>query len=345
MLVAACAGPQPHGTLRAASAPPANSDAFHAPVVSATVPGDAAAVASAASPRAPGKKERAAVTLSQPALPAATRPVTCTRTGPVVREVGKTPPELDELSGLTASLRHPGLFWAHNDDSVKGFTLYALDAEGRVRASFPLYVSVTDVEDVAVGPCPEGTCLWLADIGDNGRRRPQVQLLRIVEPASLASRPLPVEVLRFAYEDGSQDAESLVVEPRTGRLFVLTKPLDALARVYRVEGAGPVKPGRAVRVATLPAAGLSRRAATAASLSRDGSRLLVRSYLGAWEWARPGAERLEDVLTARPREVPARTQSQGEAVAWLPDDSGYLLGSEGAGAPLYRVDCVTPPTP
>ncbi len=292
----------------------------------------------------PQEKEAPAVTLPQPALPAATRPASCARTGPVVREVGKTPPELDELSGLTASLRHPGLFWAHNDDSRNGFVLYALDAEGRVRASFPLYVSVTDVEDVAVGPCPEGTCLWLADIGDNGRRRPQVQLLRIVEPQRLASRPLPVEVLHFAYEDGSQDAESLVVEPGTGRLFVLTKPLDALARVYRVEGAGQVKPGRAVHVATLKAAGLSRRAATAASLSRDGSRLLVRSYLGAWEWSLPGAKRLEDVLAAAPREVPSRSQTQGEAVAWLPDDSGYLLGSEGAGAPLYRVDCVTPAT-
>jgi hypothetical protein len=277
------------------------------------------------------------------ALPAATRPATCGRGGPVVHPVGQTPRELRELSGLTASRRHPGLFWAHND-SGSGFTLYALDAEGRVRATFPLYVGVTDVEAVAVGPCPEGSCLWLADVGDNLRRRSQVQLLRIVEPESLAPRPLPVEVLHFAYADGPQDAESLVVEPGTGRLFVLTKPLDALAHVYRVDAPGAVKPGKAVRVATLPARGLSQRAATGASLSGDGTRLLVRSYFGAWEWARPGAKRLEEVLAAKPREVPAPSQQQAEAIAWLPDGSGYLLGSEGVGEPLYRVDCVTPAT-
>jgi hypothetical protein len=165
-----------------------------------------------------------------------------------------------------------------------------------------------------------------------------------VEPESLASRPLPVRVLRFTYADGAQDAESLVVEPGTGRVFVLTKPLDALAHVYRVDGAGEVQPGKAVKVATLPARGLDQRAATAASLSSDGSRLLVRSYLGAWEWSRPGAKRLEEVLKAKPRELPAPSQQQAEAIAWLPDDSGYLLGSEGEGTPLHRVDCVTPAT-
>ncbi|MBF5043228.1 hypothetical protein FGE12_12585 [Aggregicoccus sp. 17bor-14] len=271
-------------------------------------------------------------------MPSATRPRTCKK-GPVVRRAGSTPAGLEELSGLTASARHPGLFWSHND-SGHSLSLYALDAEGKVRARFPLYASAVDVEDVAVGPCEEGSCVWLADIGDNGARRPEVQLLRVAEPESLESQPLKVHVQRFAYEDGPQDAEALVVEPRSGRVFVLTKPLDALAHVYLVEGLDSQKLGRARRVATLPARVFSQRAATAASLSPDGTRLLVRGYFGAWEWSRPGATRLEEVLKAPPREVPGPSQPQAEAVAWLPDGSGYLLGSEDVGAPLYRVDCL-----
>jgi hypothetical protein len=259
----------------------------------------------------------------------------------VVREVGRTPRALAELSGLTASRRHPGLFWAHNDS---GHTpvLYALDAEGRVHAALSLYVRAEDVEDVAVGPCAEGSCVWLADIGDNGGSRAEVRLLRAAEPANLEARALPVEVQRFVYEDGPRDAESLVVEPGSGRLFVLTKELGSLGRLYVLEGLGPTGVGRARYLTTLPATSFAQRAATAASLSPDGTRLLVRGYFGAWEWARPGAKRLEDVVAGAGREVPAPSQPQAEAIAWLPDGSGYLLGSEGEDAPLYRVDCVTP---
>ena len=293
-----------------------------------------AALLLAASP----EPQSSAKPLPGSSLPSATRPRTCKK-GPVVRQVGRTPAGLEELSGLTASTRHPGLFWAHND-SGHSLSLFALDAEGKVRARFALYASAVDVEDVAVGPCEEGSCVWLGDIGDNGGRRPEVQLLRVAEPERLEPQVLKVQVQRFAYEDGPQDAEALVVEPKSGRVFVLTKPLDALAHVYLLEGLDGQKLGRARRVATLPARVFSQRAATAASLSPDGTRLLVRGYFGAWEWSRPGAKRLEDVLKATPREVPGPSQPQAEAVAWLPDGSGYLLGSEDAGAPLYRVDCL-----
>jgi hypothetical protein len=261
-----------------------------------------------------------------------------------VGAVGRTPPELRELSGLVASRRHPGVFWAHND-SDHALALYAVDAEGRVLARFPLLgARALDVEDVAVTPCEAGTCILLADVGDNGRKRAGVQLLRLPEPATLEGRALRVEALPFTYADGAHDAESLLVEPEGGAPWVLTKPLDALGRLYRVEGLGPGRVGRAVKVATLPAQGLLDRAATSAALSPDGRRLLVRSYTGVWEWAGTGGERGVEALAALPaRRAPSGAQPQGEALAFLPDGSGYLLGSERAGAPLLRVDCLPSP--
>ena len=47
------------------------------------------------------------------------------------------PKVLDELSGIAASRRHPGIWWAHNDSNNVG-TLYAIDETGTVRATFPL---------------------------------------------------------------------------------------------------------------------------------------------------------------------------------------------------------------
>jgi hypothetical protein len=280
-----------------------------------------------------------------PPLPSATRPDDCPEKGTVVRQVGVTPEELDELSGLVASRRHPGIFWAHND-SDNDFVLYALDAEARVRAAFPLVgVKPLDVEAVALIPCGEGegACILLGDIGDNRRSRSEVQLLRLPEPDQLDSRELKVEVLPFVYEDEPHDAESLIVEAGTNRIFVLTKPLGAIGHLYLVEGLAPGEVGRARRVHTLPSRGLLQRAATDASLSPDGSRLLVRTYFGVWEWAGPGAASIEELVSSEPRRLDGPSQPQGEAIAFLPDGSGYLLGSEKAGAPFYRVDCLAPP--
>jgi hypothetical protein len=129
--------------------------------------------------------------------------------------------ELAEASGITASRRTPGAFWAVNDSEQP--VIYALDAKGvvtgRVRVTG---ATVEDWEAIAVGPCRSGTCLYVGDIGDNNGTRKQITIYRVPEPAIGDDMTATAEVFHATYPDGPQDAESLVLTS-DGSLYIVTK--------------------------------------------------------------------------------------------------------------------------
>ncbi len=255
---------------------------------------------------------------------------------------GTVPDVLAELSGLAASQRHPGAFWAHND-SGNAFELFAMDAKGGILARLKLTgAEPRDVEDVTVGPCASGDpspCVYLADIGDNFARREQVRLYRLPEPEALEDATVPVEVLPFVYPDGPRDAESVIIDARSGRLAVISKSLDSLGDVFALEGLRAGTVIQAKKLGTLTAPQGMDRATTAASLHASGERLLLRTYSRAYELRRPGAARLEDLLQGQLVEVPSGSQAQAEAITYLHDGNGYLLGTEFTGQPLWLIRC------
>lgn len=263
------------------------------------------------------------------------------------RDVGRVPLVLAEMSGLAASTRHDGVLWTHND-SGNAFQVFAIDASGRVLATLtltgvePKELARMDLEDIAVGPCAPGearTCIYLADTGDNFQRRAQVRLFRFPEPEQVADATVAVETLAFTYPDRPHDAESLVLEPRTVRLAVITKERDSLGEVFALDGLAPGTVTRATHLGTLHAPGNVDYRTTAAALHPSGQRLLLRTYTRVWEVRAPGATRLEELIRGEVVEVPSPSQAQSEAITWLPDGRSYLLGSEFAGQILYRVDC------
>src|SRR5689334_14681170 len=74
--------------------------------------------------------------------------------------VGNVPSALVELSGLAPSHRHPGVLYMHNDsgDTARFFAMSEAAVglgEFRVQAA-----SAVDWEDIAVGPCPAGSCVF-----------------------------------------------------------------------------------------------------------------------------------------------------------------------------------------
>ncbi|MFL5347191.1 MAG: hypothetical protein ACJ8AT_20605 [Hyalangium sp.] len=274
--------------------------------------------------------------------PPATSVPGCTLYGDA-RQTGTVPAGLSELSGLAASARHPGVFWAHND-SDNAFRLYAMEDSGKIRATFTLTgATAKDLEDIAVGPCEPRAeappCVYLADIGDNFQQREQVRLFRLAEPEQLADASLPVETLAFTYPDGPHNAESLIIDARTGRLAVITKTPDSLGDVYALDGLRPNEQVKAKKLGTLHAPQDVDRLTTGADLNPSGERLLLRTYTRVWEVRRPQAQRLEDLIAGQVAEVPSASQAQAEAIAFTPGGRGYLLGSEFAGQPLYRTEC------
>jgi hypothetical protein len=281
------------------------------------------------------------VVLGAAAAVAADAPAPCSKyeTKPV--RVGRAPAELRELSGLAASRRHPGVYWAQND-SGNPFELFAMREDGTLVAHFPLTGGTNvDSEDLAIGPCQRDrkqTCLYLADIGDNLERRKQVVVYEIPEPATLDERPLAARALAFRYDDHPHNAEALFVDPDDARLYVVTKEIDSLGVLYRVDGLGDRKVGRAVRLHGLSAPAGFGGLTTGGAVHPSGTRALLRTYTQVWEYRGRREQSLAAILGTTPVAVPDARQPQGEAITYASDGRGYLMGSELSG-PLYRVDC------
>src|SRR5690606_5594728 len=97
--------------------------------------------------------------------------------------VADLPAPLDEASGVAVSRSPNGPVWVHNDSEGTAM-LYALDRAGSPVAeiALPEAGAQFDWEDIAVGPCPDGDCIYIGDIGDNLHRRDDRAILRLAEP-------------------------------------------------------------------------------------------------------------------------------------------------------------------
>lgn len=153
---------------------------------------------------------------------------------PVTNPQG-VPPGLGEASGLVASLRYPGVSWAHQD-SGHDASIFALrfDADGRVGSMRKIAVPGArnaDWEDISyvVGPDDVGR-LYVVESGGFGSR----MIYEIKEPDPDAATS--AEVLgwyRYALPDGGATIEASFMFQ--DRLALVTKNFPA--RVYLFENA------------------------------------------------------------------------------------------------------------
>ena len=136
-----------------------------------------------------------------------------------VRKVGTvTAPAATELSGL--ALSRSGTLWTHND-SGDGPRVLALDRRGRLQREVVLNgAEAIDWEDIAV----RGRTVYVGDIGDNLAARPNVTVYRFREPPPGVTSVTP-ERIDLRYTDGAHDAETLLVDPRSGAIIVITKDI------------------------------------------------------------------------------------------------------------------------
>ncbi|MGK5548227.1 WD40 repeat domain-containing protein, partial [Streptomyces sp. URMC 127] len=138
---------------------------------------------------------------------------------------------IKESSGLAASRTHPGVYWTHND-SGDGPYVYAVDGRtGRTVATVTLAgMKPRDVEAVSIGP--DGS-IYLGDIGDNfGGSWPEVWIYRFPEPKTLRDTTVTPTRYTVRYDDGPRDAESLMVHPKTGRVYVVSKKRSGKGALY-----------------------------------------------------------------------------------------------------------------
>jgi hypothetical protein len=253
--------------------------------------------------------------------------------------------DLEALSGLAASWRNPGVLYVHNDREYP--VLFAV-AEGSVAVLAQLTLdgaSVRDVEDVAVGRCAEGSCIYLADLGNNFNPRTEFALYRTPEPRIDPGQPrqeldLPAVRLAFRYEDAPHNAESLLIDPGSGDFYVVTKEAAGQpSAVYRLQtlDADRINLASQVAVLTVPRAG--DLPATAASAHPCGAGFLLRTGNTLYEFRVPAGTPLRQAFSVIPVPVPVGEEIQGEAVSYRHDGRAYYTTSEGDMPPVHRVSC------
>lgn len=252
---------------------------------------------------------------------------------------------LSEISGLVASRSQSGILWVHND-SGDDAVVYAIDLEGQLLSKVQLVgsdgtkIDAVDCEDIALGPGPSaGDFLYLADIGDNAVSRETIRIFRFPEPefsmeanGHVVQTTAECDVLEAVYPDDPRDAETLLVDPISGDLVIVSKDF-VNARAYRV-------PNRVGAISTLEfLVELTWGLMTGGDISPDGATILLRGYWNAQSWTRSPAVDWWVSLALPGCPVSLAMEPQGEAIGFSSDGASYFTISEGIQLPLhsYRI--------
>lgn len=243
-----------------------------------------------------------------------------------------------EVSGLTASRTQAGLLWAI-EDSGNSARLIAIRDSGEAAGTVTVAgAQNTDWEDVATGPAPDGGAfIYIADIGDNDARRDGIVVYRVPEPAPEDATTAPAERLDLRYPDGAHDAETLLVDPRSRTVVVVTKALGGESGVYA--GAAPATGGGEVALRQSGTIGFGIGGlATGGSVTASGGLAAVRTYTGVSVWTRRRGESLTAALKREPCEADANLsgEQQGESIALTAAGRSFFTVAEGADPPLRR---------
>ncbi len=248
---------------------------------------------------------------------------------------------IDEASGLVASRVHPGVYYVHNDsgDSPRFF---AIDHAGQDLGQFNVVdAKAVDWEDLALGPCDGGHCLFLGDFGDNGESRTDYVIYRLPEPDMIApgEQDLTSEAIPFEYPDGSHNAEALLADPTTGQLFIVTKVSTGASGVYRFpKDLDPSQTAILTKVGTVkPPQGVALITGGDAHLAG----VLLRTYTNVFYYRLSGGD-IAAALATEACSLPKGFEVQGETVAWTADALSFFTVSEGKSAPVYQTACSPP---
>jgi len=257
-------------------------------------------------------------------------------------------PRVKESSGVALSRAHLGVLWTHND-SGDGAYLYATDLTGADRGFVRIDgARAVDWEDIALGPCParRGTCLYIADTGDNERRRKSVVIYAVTEPDPPGKGRGPVRsasaaLLRLRYAGGPDDVEAMYVSPRDRALYLVSKGRSGVVQLYRVPrtawgGDTTITVSALEQLPIAPFAPLGRLV-TGAAIRSDGRLVAIRTYTEIYTFVPGAGGRLKP--SGRPVCNVTGLELQGEAIDFLDDSTFVLTGEADRRSPIHTVRC------
>ena len=246
---------------------------------------------------------------------------------------------LVEASGLAVSRFNPTIVWSHND-SGHANRIYAVGNKGENYGVFLVQgASSRDWEDmcIGVGPVDGVNYIYVADIGDNSAQYNYIIVYRFPEPEITSPQTDGlnyinsdvVERMEFTYPDGARDAETLMIDPWTKDLYIVSKR-NPQSLVYRAKY--PQTVGGRTELEKL--AQLPFNWAVAGDISPDGKQIAIKDRYNIYYWTRNLGESVVDALKKQPVRLPYIPEPQGESFAWTGDNNGYFTLSEKNGPPI-----------
>lgn len=258
--------------------------------------------------------------------------------------------EIRESSGIAASRCTAGVFWTHNDSGNDAF-LFALNEKGEKLGTFRVASAKNhDWEDIAAFQNENGECfLYIGDIGNNTKSRDIFTIYRVREPKisdadKNSSKKNPAktenaEAIRFEYPDSPRDAETLMVHPKTGEIYILSKRISEPSGVYKLRKNYDLqKTNRLEKIADLTVPAIPNGFLTGGDISPDGSRVILCDYFNAYEIVLPEkAGKFDEIWKQKPVIVELGKRAQGEAVGYSADGRAIFATSEKENSPMIKV--------
>lgn len=248
---------------------------------------------------------------------------------------------ITESSGLAASNQFPGTYYTHNDSGDTA-RFFRFDASGKVLTENKLVgASAVDWEAMATAKLRGKNYVFLGDIGDNAGKRKFIVVYRCEE--STREEIKDFDRYEITYPDGPRDAETLMVHPKSGDIWIVSKVASGKSRVYWL--AAPNKSGSyvmkfigEVRVGDPIPFG---ERATDGSISHDGKWVAIRTYTCITEFKVDGD--FSKWFQTSGKRIAAPLMAQGESVAYSLKKDALLLSSEGNPCPVSILK-LGPPT-
>ena len=255
--------------------------------------------------------------------------------------------KISENSGVAHSNQYENAIWTHNDSGGKPIVYLVSTQTGETLVEVELANAKNkDWEDIDSFRYEDKNYLLVADVGDNQRKRKSYQLCVFTEPEfELENQDLPriVELdnwkdIRFEYEDGPCNCEAVAADMNSNQIILLEKVYSGEKRtpgVYFLQLPGEKTDGKltAARAGDLPLKNI-----TAMTISADGNKMVVRTYVAGYVYTKTSEQTWPAVLpNATPERIALPVQRQSEGICFTADDSGVICSSEFCDAPLWLV--------
>jgi len=242
---------------------------------------------------------------------------------------GKVSKDLEEASGLVASINNSNCLWSMNDSGNSSDIFLINDKAELVMRCKLKNTKNRDWESITTwrNQPSKLNYVYVGETGDNNAKHQLKYLYRMEEPEYTGNEKFTIDQIEtfiIRLPDGPRDMEALAADHPTGDLYLFSKREQNISVYYlsfdRLVAKDTLEP---VKIGMLPFHNV-----VAADFSMDGKELLVKTYNEILYWRREDAESIKDVLMRKPVILDYHPEPQGESIAWALDGSGFYTLSE-----------------